>query len=501
MLKTEDPGPWCSLRTIADKIQNQRNMTTTEKQLRQRYEESGQRQVFDFVDQIASESDRQALLESLAGIPVEGLAALLESARQAPAPDASTIQPFRGAVARSTDDPSSVNAWRDQGMGAIRSSKVAALVLAGGQGTRLGFAGPKGMFDIGLPSHRTLFQLMAERIRKLSMLATGGAVNSTEESTLIPFYIMTSPLNHEETESFFKDNNYFGLGSKNVFFFRQGMLPCLTTEGKIIMESAGKVAMAPDGNGGIYPSLQSSGALADMTARGVEYLHVYSIDNALVKPADPVFIGYCLSVNADCGNKVVWKAHAHEKVGVVASRNDHPCIVEYSEITQEMAEKTDDTGRLIYGAANICNHFYTLDFIRDTILPNMGNLYHLAHKKIPYYDAATRTTVAPDANNGIKLETFIFDVFPLSQRMAVLDVERREEFAPVKNKAGSPSDSPDTAREMLSKLAQKWIVDAGGKLIGDLDIGMCEIAPLTSYAGEGLEGNAKGKEITCPFSL
>lgn len=480
-------------------------MTTTEEQLRQRYKESGQSQVFDFVDQIASDGDRQALLESLAGIQVRGIASLLESARQTPAPDASTIRPFRGAVARSTDDPGSVNAWRDQGMRAIQRGKVAALVLAGGQGTRLGFAGPKGMFDIGLPSHRTLFQLMAERIRKLSMLATGGDSTSTntrtEESAVIPFYVMTSPLNHDETESFFRDNNYFGLGSNNVCFFRQGMLPCLTAEGKIIMESAGKVAMAPDGNGGIYPSLQSSGALADMTARGVEYLHVYSIDNALVKPADPVFIGYCLSVNADCGNKVVWKAHAHEKVGVVASRNDHPCIVEYSEITKEMAEKRDDTGRLVYGAANICNHFYTLKFIRDTILPNMGNLYHLAHKKIPYYDAVTGKTVTPVVNNGIKLETFIFDVFPLSQRMAVLDVERDEEFAPVKNAAGSPSDSPDTARAMLSKLAQKWIVDAGGKLTGDMENGMCEIAPLTSYAGEGLEGVAKDKEIACPFSL
>ena len=192
-----------------------------------------------------------------------------------------------------------------------------------------------------------------------------------------------------------------------------------------------------------------------MKDRGVKYLHVFSIDNALVKPVDPVFIGYCLSVNADCGNKVVWKAHAHEQVGVVASRNDKPCIVEYSEITREMAEKIDEsTGRLAYGAANICNHFYTMDFIRETILPNMGNLYHLAHKKIPYYDPASRQTVAPDTNNGIKLETFIFDVFPLSQRMAILEVDRSEDFAPVKNKEGSSTDSPTTARDMLSKQAQ-----------------------------------------------
>ena len=479
---------------------------STPEEVRRRYEEAGQSHVFDFVDQISDLCDRNDLFDTLADVAVEGLGALLESARQAPDPDASTIQPFGGMVAITSDDPNAVAAWRDEGMRAIRGGEVAALVLAGGQGTRLGFAGPKGKFDIGLPSHRTLFQLMAERIRKLSMLAEYGSGSSSsssknDPSCLIPFYIMTSPLNHEETKSYFQQNEYFGLGSNNVYFFQQGMLPCLTFEGKIIMESAGVVAMAPDGNGGIYPSLKSSGALDDMQEHGVKYLHVFSIDNALVKPADPVFIGYCLSVNADCGNKVVWKAHAHEQVGVLASRNQHPCIVEYSEITREMAEKKDEsTGRLVYGAANICNHFYTLAFIHETILPRMGNLYHLAHKKIPYYDPVSGQTVTPAANNGFKLESFIFDVFPLSQRMAVLEVERSEEFAPVKNKAGSPSDSPDSARDMLSKLAQKWIMDAGGKLTGDL-ASTCEISPLTSYAGEGLETIAKDKETVCPFSF
>ena len=455
--------------------------------LRRRYEEAGQGQVFKFVDRL-SETEEEALFTSLEGIQVESLASLLELARNVPAADAATIQPFQGAVARSCDEnPSLVKAWRDEGMKLVQEGKVAMVVLAGGQGTRLGFNGPKGLFDIGLPSHSSLFQLMAERIRKLSLLGC--------RSSSIPFYVMTSPLNHDETVAFFQTNDNFGLDAANVFFFRQGMLPCLTADGKIIMESAGKVAMAPDGNGGIYPSLQSSGALDDMTARGVQYLHVFSIDNALVKPADPVFVGYCVSVKADCGNKVVWKANAHEKVGVIASRQNRPCIVEYSEITKEMAELSDK-GRLVYGAANICNHFYTLDFIRDKILPNMGSLYHVAHKKIPYYNAATGTTITPESNNGIKLETFIFDVFPFSEHMAVLDVERAEEFAPVKNKAGT--DSPDSARQMLSQLAQKWITDAGGKLTGDTTT-ICEIAPLTSYAGEGLEKIANGKDIECPF--
>jgi UDP-N-acetylglucosamine/UDP-N-acetylgalactosamine diphosphorylase len=165
-----------------------------------------------------------------------------------------------------------------------------------------------------------------------------------------------------------------------------------------------------------------------------------------------------------------------------------------------MAEQTDGAGVLLYGAANICNHFYTLDFVRNVILPHMGNLYHVAHKKIPYFDETTATTATPDSNNGIKLETFIFDVFPFSERMAVLDVQRADEFAPVKNKPGSPSDSPDTAREMISAQAIKWIVSAGASLHGDLS-SLCEVLPSTSYAGEDLEGVARDKEISCPFCL
>jgi UDP-N-acetylglucosamine/UDP-N-acetylgalactosamine diphosphorylase len=345
------------------------------------------------------------------------------------------------------------------------------------------------MYDIQLPSGRTLFQLIAERIAKLTVLA--GA-------TSLPLYIMTSPINHDDTVNYFEANDYFGLEKENVFMFQQGMLPCLTHDGKIIIESPGRVSMAPDGNGGIYPSMQSSGALARMKQQGVEYLHVFSIDNALVKPADPEFIGFCIDQQADCGNKVVWKAHAHEKVGIVACQNGKPCIVEYSELTPEMATLTDDTsGVLVFGAGNICNHFYTLDFIHQVILPNMGDLYHLAHKKIPYWNG--NKTVTPLENNGIKLESFIFDVFPLSNTMAIWQVEREEEFAPVKNAPGASSDSPDTAREMISNLAKSWIQRAGGLLIGDTNA-MSEISPSTSYAGDGLE-MYKDKTVECPFLL
>ena len=207
-----------------------------------------------------------------------------------------------------------------------------------------------------------------------------------------------------------------------------------------------------------------------------------------------------MSEGADCGNKVVWKAHAHEKVGVVASRSGKPCIVEYSEISMEMAESTDDAGRLKYGAGNICNHFYSIEFLKDKVLPNMGNMYHIAHKKIPYFDEETKTTITPASNNGIKLETFIFDVFPLSTKMAVFEIGREEEFSPVKNAPGSATDSPDTARAMISQLSKAWMREAGANLVGDVESGVCEVSPLSSYSGEGL-GAHSGKDIDCPFSL
>lgn len=459
--------------------------------LRLRYEAAGQGHVLAHVDKIPNEAERESFLHQLDEIAVEKIAGLLKSAQKSTDDTAAVIIPYSGKVGQSTD-AAIVERVRPIGMEAIRKGEVAALVLAGGQGTRLGFSGAKGMYNIQLPSQKTLFAMMAERILKLRQLAGDGAQ--------LPFYIMTSPINHEETETYFREKNFFGLGEKNVMFFQQGMLPCLTAEGKIILETKSKVAMAPDGNGGIYSSLQSSGALKNMEDCGTKYLHIYSIDNALVKPGDPVFIGHCIAEKADCGNKSVWKSHPHEKVGVVALRNGKPCVVEYSEISKEMAEQVDADGRLAFGGGNICNHFYTVEFLRGVVLTNMGDLYHIVHKKIPYYDADKDETVTPEANNGIKLETFIFDVFPLATNMAIFEALRQDEFAPVKNAPGSSSDSPDTARAMISAQAKDWLKKAGAVLENDDSDDICEVVPLTSYGGEGLE-QYSGQTVVCPFLI
>ena len=425
-----------------------------------------------------------------------------------------SIAPFKGKVG-SASDAALASSSNQTGLEAIRTGTVAAVLMAGGQGTRLGLTGPKGKADIGLPSGRTLFALIAERIHKLRSLASASAADNGGDSSdlpSLPLFIMTSPMNHEETEGYFRDNNYFGLPSADVICFRQGTLPCVEVEGddtstmKIIQETADQVARAPDGNGGIFPALQSTGCLDDMVKRGIQHLHVFSVDNALVRPAYPAFVGYCISQKADCGNKSVWRAAPSEKVGVLVTKDDRPMVVEYSELSASMASAVDETGKLKYGAANICSHYFSVDFIRNTVLTASASdiPYHIARKKIPYWDHERSETVTPDKPNGIKLETFIFDVFPLSQSMAVWEVERTDEFAPVKNaNAEGAADTPDTARRLLSNLAEKLLTDAGAKLhrTGEEEgKASCEIAPATSYAGEGLE-EYSGKVVVSPFSL
>ena len=486
------------------------NMNELQSRITNRYKLAGQEHVLQYLPELSS-SEKVTFLKELDGINVENLSDWIESAKkeqeqlglnpnidqtQTQTQPQTIIEPFDQKV-QSTTDTSFVKSSYEIGMKAIKEGSVCALVLAGGQGTRLGFDGPKGMYPLLLRSKSTLFQLVAERILKLQQL-------SGNSHTIIPWYIMTSPMNHETTLEFFQQNRFFGLKEENVILFSQGVLPCVDLNGKIILENKSKCSMAPDGNGGIYTAMEKNRILEDMEKRGIQYIHAFAIDNALVKPADPVFIGCCIVENADCGNKVLWKRDSKEKVGIVALKNKKPCVLEYSDMSPNLLNQVDKYGKLVYGAANICNHFYTLDFLQNVVLQNLHHMYHIAHKKIPYWNPETNSTQTPMKNNGIKLESFIFDVFPLSKKMSIMQVCRKEEFAPVKNAPGSANDSPDQAREMISNLAKSWVKQAGIKLRGDVDSNSCEISPLTSFGGEGIDKlfeNMENRVLECPFHL
>ena len=400
---------------------------------------------------------------------------------------------------------------------AISSGKVAAVIMSGGQGTRLGYPGPKGMYPLRMPSDKTIFQLHIEKILRIRLLAgTESCAEGSNHSVAlpsIPVYIMTSDLNHQIIMDFFTENNFFGYPREDILFFEQGLEPGFTFDGKIILESDKSISLSPDGNGGIYRAMLTSGCIEDMQRRGVEHLHIYGIDNVLTKSLDPLFLGACIESKAECGNKVVWRAHKSEKVGVTGECDGRMYILEYSEIPPHLAECEDQDGKLLFGAANICNHYLSVSFLMTEVLPKLSGTYHIAKKKIPFWQDGQ--TVSPAEPNGIKIEMFIFDVFPLANRWVVYEGERCEEFAPVKNAPGAASDSPDTARAMLSEQAMRWLSAAGATVVvvgggggdregeGKVEDGgnaLCEISPLLSYGGENLE-RFKGTTLRLPCYL
>lgn len=268
--------------------------------------------------------------------------------------------------------------YKTIGLQKISKGHVAAIVLAGGQATRLAVSYPKGMFSVGLPSGKSLFQIQAERLRRLSNLAK----ELTGKLGVICWYIMTSRSTHQATLKYFKDHNYFGLNKNNVVFFEQHLLPCFDFNGKIILEEKNQVALAPEGNGGIYRALRDRGILQDMKLRGIKYVHVHSVDNILVKVADPIFLGYCISKQADCAAKVVRKSEPNEAVGVVCQVDGRFQVVEYSEISETAANLRKPDGSLLFSAGSICNHFFSTKFLDDIAQHHEHQLkLHVAKKK------------------------------------------------------------------------------------------------------------------------
>lgn len=491
-----------------------------EAEVRRRLQEAGQEQLLRFWDELGS-GERQALLGELKLLDARELREHCSRAQDAYVRESSAperlddrmrpVPPeFLGSVRRSS--PEELTPWEEEGYRQISQNKVAVLLLAGGQGTRLGVTYPKGMYRVGLPSGKTLYQIQAERILRLQQLA--GEKYSTR--CTVPWYIMTSEFTLNPTQKFFEEHNFFGIDRGDVVMFEQRMLPAVGFDGKAILERKDKVAMAPDGNGGLYRALADNRILEDMAARGVSYIHVYCVDNILVKMADPVFVGFCVSKGADCGAKVVEKSYPSEPVGVVCQVDGIYQVVEYSEISPETAERRNPDGSLTYNAGNICNHFFTLDFLKNVAGTSEQRLgYHVAIKKVPYVDKEGNL-VKPERPNGIKMEKFVFDVFQFAKNFVAFEVPREEEFSPLKNADTADKDTPTTARRSLLWQHYRWALQAGATFtdahgcaiaenpsVPEVEDppAVCEISPLISYFGEGLDVHLKNKDISSPFIL
>ena len=324
--------------------------------------------------------------------------------------------------------------YEEIGVKAICDGKLAAVTMAGGQGTRLGHDGPKGTYDIGLDSNKSLFELLSDSLKE----------QGKKYGVIIPWFIMTSEENNKDTIDFFAKHKYFGYEKdKNIFFFIQGKLPMIDTEGKILIGEDGLIKEAADGHGGIYEALVKNKMTDKMRELGVEWIFIGGVDNCLVKMVDPVLMGIAIQKNVTAAGKSVVKANPQEKVGVFCKKNGRPSVVEYTEIPKEMAEATDENGELIYGESHILCNLFNIDAVERmgrTPLP-----YHVAFKKATYIDK-NGNKVIPNGPNAYKFEAFLFDAFGELDDMAILRVKREEEFAPVKNATGT--DSPETAREL-----------------------------------------------------
>ena len=326
--------------------------------------------------------------------------------------------------------------FTNAGINAIKGGKAAAVLLAGGQGTRLGYDKPKGMYNIGITRNLSIFECLINNLLEVVELA----------DAWVPFYIMTSVKNYSETVKFFRENNYFGYNSNYIRFFSQDMAPSTDFNGKILMESKSEISMSPNGNGGWFSSIVRAGLLEEIKRKGIEWINVFAVDNVLQRIVDPTFLGAVILSGCESGGKVVSKSDPDEKVGVLCIEDGKPSIVEYYEMTDEMRTRREPDGTLSYNYGVILNYIFNvkkLEKIVDNEMP-----IHVVKKKIPYMDEKGNV-VNPDKPNGYKFETLVLDMIHMQDSCISYEIVRDREFAPIKNPEGV--DSIVTARELLKK--------------------------------------------------
>ncbi len=364
----------------------------------------------------------------------------------------------------------------------LSKGQVAAFTVAGGQGTRLGFDGPKGTYPITPIKGKSLFKYFAESIKRAS----------EKYGKCMPWYIMTSDMNDKTTRDFFKNNSYFGLSESNVMFFKQGTMPAIGGNGKIPLDEKHSLALAPNGHGGSLLALRNSGALEDMRKRGIEYISFFQIDNPLVSVVNPLLIGlHCLE-KSEMSSIMLSKTGPSEKLGNFCVSNGRLMIIEYSDMPIELAEKTDASGNLCFVAGSPAIHVISRKFVERLTQDGSISLpWHRAEKKVSYIDE-TGHKVQPNDINAVKLETFIFDALSLADKTIILEAAREEEFAPTKNKTGV--DSVESCKKMLiardaARLEKFAGIKIPRKANGEPDC-LVELSPLKYIDGQDVANNA-----------
>lgn len=365
----------------------------------------------------------------------------------------------------------------------IHDNRVAALVVAGGDATRLGYDGPKGMFPIGPVSEKSLFQLFAEAI---------GATNERFGCD-VRWYVMTSVSNHDATVTFFQQHDHFGLNRESVLFFRQGMMPVADCSGKIILRLKHRVALAPTGHGGCLTALAETGMLRDMTDHGVDCISYFQVDNPLIQPIDPRFVGLHAKYRSEMSSLTIRKASDDEKVGHFVAIDGKVHVVEYTVMPPSLTTLRTESGERKFDFANTAAHVMDRAFVERLVAGDLSLPWHLASKQVPYIDVETGQHMTPDSANAIKAEMFVFDALPPAERAMVLLAKRSERFSPVKNADGV--DSNETARRDMVRRAASWLDSCGVRVPrrsdGEPDC-VLEISPRYALDAEQLRARESG---------
>ena len=410
-------------------------------EMKEKLERYGQTHVITAYNR-ADELTKEKLLEQVERINFEQLQELYKSTKEEIRLENVNIEPMPYIDSQKLTEEER-NRYIQKGEDIIKNGKLAVLTLAGGQGTRLGYNGPKGTFDIGLASHKSLFELMIDYLKE----------KCEKYDVTIPWYLMTSKDNNDVTEEFFKNHNYFGYPKNNLItFFKQGELPMLDEQGKVIINEDGIIKEAADGHGGIFRAMQSEGVLEDMKLKGIEWVFIGNVDNPLVQMADPLLIGYAAYNHYLAVSKTIVKTGPEERVGVFCKKNGKPSVIEYTEISNEMANLRDENGELIYGEAHMMLNLFNIQVFEK--MKEVKFPYHAAHKKSNIVDENGKVII-PEKPNAYKFEAFIFDAFPMFDEVGLLRGKREDDFAPVKNAEGV--DSPETARALYEDFQRRKV--------------------------------------------
>lgn len=370
-----------------------------------------------------------------------------------------------------------------KGIEILGLGQVGAILVAGGQGSRLGFDHPKGMYPIGPISKRTLFQFHIDQIRALRK----------KYRVSIPLYVMTSPATHDETVQYFTANQWFGLPQDDLRIFRQGTMPAVDQHtGQIVMSDVDRIELSPDGHGGTLSSLENSGCLDDIIERRIQHLFYFQVDNPLVEICDPELIGYHALSESDMTTQVVAKQHPMEKVGNVAVVDGIMMMIEYSDLPEDCATRCDKNDNAVFWAGNIAVHVFSVDFLRNAADSADSLPFHRALKKVPYLDQ-DGTIVSPEEPNAIKFEKFIFDLMPLASNPIVVEADAKKVFAPLKNASGAPADTPEASRAAILAKHKCILRDAGITVEDGVNV---EINPMFALSTEDFSARLGTRLIT-----